>query len=382
MPQISNIKKFFIARTFSSMYFWAGISIPYLIFRGLTVQQAVTTIAIYAISNVILEYPTGVIGDYFGHKLSIALGGIFFFIGFILMAQSWPHYIFYYIASFINAIGDSLESGSDEALLHSITTKFEDQLGNYKGLKGILKLISTTIAGIIASINLPLTVILTALANLFAAFIIVSIKTNKEVENSNLEFKGNIFNKATEGIHYVKSTKGLFLLIIFVSIVFGYNLSLKTILGTFDEIFNIDIKYIGLMIGMNYFIGSLGYKLEKHSKFIKTQFLVLMTLISFGLILLTNNPIYIFSLLIFGIFINGFIVMRIKIQLHEMINNSIRASVISLHNLLARLLSSTYLFLAGYILDLLSFNWLIYLTILIFVVASSIFLLRNSAKKS
>ena len=49
--------------------------------NGLSMTQILFLQSIYAIFTVILEIPTGTIGDYFGRKLSVSLGTFIFAFG-------------------------------------------------------------------------------------------------------------------------------------------------------------------------------------------------------------------------------------------------------------------------------------------------------------
>ena len=84
--------------------------------------MSVTEIALYQalfnIATVVLELPTGLIGDFFGKKLSIQVGVLLLFFhtaGMLLL--SGP---FLVVLSLVEALAYSLQSGSEQALLYEI----------------------------------------------------------------------------------------------------------------------------------------------------------------------------------------------------------------------------------------------------------------------
>lgn len=84
--------------------------------------MSVTEIALYQalfnIATVVLELPTGLIGDFFGKKFSIQVGVLLLFFhtaGMLLL--SGP---FLVVLSLVEALAYSLQSGSEQALLYEI----------------------------------------------------------------------------------------------------------------------------------------------------------------------------------------------------------------------------------------------------------------------
>ena len=65
----------------------------------------------------ILEVPTGVVADYFGRKKSVIIGLIFYFFG-VLLYGTVPNFVVFLICEFILAMGVSLMSGADSAMLY------------------------------------------------------------------------------------------------------------------------------------------------------------------------------------------------------------------------------------------------------------------------
>lgn len=74
--------------------------------------------ALFNIATVVLELPTGLVGDFFGKKFSIQVGVLLLFFhtaGMLLL--SGP---FLVVLSLVEALAYSLQSGSEQALLYEI----------------------------------------------------------------------------------------------------------------------------------------------------------------------------------------------------------------------------------------------------------------------
>ena len=71
--------------------------------------------AVYQFSKVVLEIPTGLIGDKYGNKLSVTLGVIFLFVSnFILLYRH--SFIAFCISSIFQGLSYTMISGSEDAL--------------------------------------------------------------------------------------------------------------------------------------------------------------------------------------------------------------------------------------------------------------------------
>jgi predicted MFS family arabinose efflux permease len=90
---------------------------PYYSSFGLTLQDFLLVQSIFAIAVVLFEFPTGYIGDRFGHHRSIQLGLLCSTAGWVVMCFSQSFTLFA-IAEICMALGSALISGSDSALAY------------------------------------------------------------------------------------------------------------------------------------------------------------------------------------------------------------------------------------------------------------------------
>ena len=85
MTAVTKIK---IAKILYNARFWAAISVLYMMSRGFTTGEAFFIGGWYYLFSLLLEYPTGVIGDRFSHRLSVTLGYLILATGFFFMTES------------------------------------------------------------------------------------------------------------------------------------------------------------------------------------------------------------------------------------------------------------------------------------------------------
>lgn len=95
-----------------------GVFLLFLAEKGMSVTEIALYQALFNIATVVLELPTGLIGDFFGKKFSIQVGVLLLFFhtaGMLLL--SGP---FLVVLSLVEALAYSLQSGSEQALLYEI----------------------------------------------------------------------------------------------------------------------------------------------------------------------------------------------------------------------------------------------------------------------
>jgi len=203
MNSLSRLK---LAWILSSSAFWISVVIPFFNSKSIQSDQVFGIISVYYLFIVLLEYPTGVIGDYFSHKLSVSLGFIISCIALSITVFELPM-ILYYFALFLLALGASLVSGSNEALLYKLSDDFKRDLVNINSVVQIFVLISVTAGGFLGSININIPVILDALGYFMAFLLMLGIKETSGYVSKSID--DNIFSFALGGLKSLISNKKL-----------------------------------------------------------------------------------------------------------------------------------------------------------------------------
>ena len=105
------------------MLFFGAVSVPFFLHRaGMNYTQMFILEAIFALSLLLLEIPTGIVADRYGRKTSLFCGSILSAISFFIfgMFTGFPLYV---VAEIVCGLGLSLISGADRALLYDLLVK-------------------------------------------------------------------------------------------------------------------------------------------------------------------------------------------------------------------------------------------------------------------
>lgn len=134
------------------------VAVPLFGDRGLDMAEILKLQAIFGISVVVMEIPSGYLADVFGRRMALVLGGVFVGLGHSLLLFG---YDFYTLALFEVALGVglSLISGADVAVLYDTQIALgDDAEARQKGLGSLflLRSVSEAAAGITASVVLLL----------------------------------------------------------------------------------------------------------------------------------------------------------------------------------------------------------------------------------
>ena len=107
---------------FKSLQFFGAVAVPFFLHRcGLDYTGMFTLEMIFSVSLFLLEIPTGIVADIYGRKISLISGSVIFGISFAMFGlfNSYPVFV---LAEIICALGMTLLSGADRALLYEIVT--------------------------------------------------------------------------------------------------------------------------------------------------------------------------------------------------------------------------------------------------------------------
>jgi MFS family permease len=105
---------------FKSLQFFGAIAVPFYLYRaGLDYTRMFLLETIFSVGMFAFEIPTGVVADRWGRKISLFFGSCFFGAGFLLFGI-YTSYSILIIAEVICALGMTLLSGADRAILYEI----------------------------------------------------------------------------------------------------------------------------------------------------------------------------------------------------------------------------------------------------------------------
>jgi MFS family permease len=158
----SNIWKIYAYKLLSEFWVIVPILIPYYESNNLSKTQIFTIQAAYALSILIMEIPSGYLADIIGRRKTLILGALFMpvGIGVYVFTDSFTSFL---IAEFIIAIGNSMRSGCDSALVYDtlIQLKQESEYKKFEGRSFYYARLGTSISSILGgllalmSLNFP-----------------------------------------------------------------------------------------------------------------------------------------------------------------------------------------------------------------------------------
>lgn len=134
---------FSLQRNLTALYFvkvakWMNLVMPVIVLfyksNGMTMQDIFTLQAVYSVTLMALEIPTGYFADVAGRRISILLGSVLGFAGYLVYCISGGFWEFM-VAETILGVGMSLVSGADSAMLYDslLATRRGERYTRYEG---------------------------------------------------------------------------------------------------------------------------------------------------------------------------------------------------------------------------------------------------------
>jgi len=355
---MSDVTKLKLARIASSAAFWIAVGVLFLQQSGLSLPEAYQLLSLYYLAVVVFEFPTGVVGDHFSHKLAVVLGHFISGIALIAIAVTSGFWLFAALLV-VAAIGITLVSGSDTALLHSLSKNFKKDQSQIK-LYGMATVVVATVLGsLLATIDIRLPIMLTGVFNIVSGLVALSIGGDSPKNG-----KGNIFRTALASLQHIKARPIIMHLLVIGSVSTAFFVALKWFYNPLLEQMGIPLAFWGTIMGIGLLTPIVGIKLYRMGKrvHIITAFLLfVLSIVPIGVVqvaALSIGALYLCNLLA------GYLDVSIDIKLNEYIQTSQRAGILSIGSLLNRLVASAYMPLAGFVLDMTSFFSLMLITAL------------------
>ncbi len=155
---LRNVTLDYIGTFVSNLNMQSSIWVLYLAYCGLNLAQIGFVEGIYHATSIVFEIPSGAVADLLGRKKSIVFSRICIAISCVIML--FARNVWFFALSFaIQALGNNLNSGSEEALVYD-SMKYAGQEERYMRVCGKLNMIievsqgiATVIGGILAEFS-------------------------------------------------------------------------------------------------------------------------------------------------------------------------------------------------------------------------------------
>lgn len=343
-----GIKLFFTSLIFSYSYFWIALAVPYLSYRGLSGAQIFTLMSLYQLIGAILEYPTGILGDRYGYKRMLTIGNYLSGLSMLILIFS-TSYIGYLFGLITLALASGFLSGNDMGMLSQISHQVKKDTANYHALSDTIFFLSAVVGGyLVKYIGYEWTLFVSGFLMTVANLPLNMIVVREKGPESNIVRKFSDILK--DGLRSVRQPL-LAQVILIASIFGGFTFTIKSIVGSYGDIYGIDVATVSLYIGLGGLARALGGKLYSgyaaNKAIIPLLITAFLTLIT-GLASTATMSLNLILLLQVAI---GYISSQIDGDMQEIVIDHVRSSVFSLKRLILRLVSSIILTIYGYAMD-------------------------------
>lgn len=341
----SNVWKLYLVKAVSMFTLVMPIIVLFYQENGLTMQQVFLLQAIFSVVLLSLEVPTGYFADQVGRKTSIVIGGIIATAGFLTYALSYGFWGFL-VAEIFLGIGASFISGSDSALLYDslIETqeeaKFKKTEGRRQSLGMLAEGLSSVLGGFLALVTLrypfywdvAITVMVVPVA-----LTLIEVKRHRPEKARESSFKAMV-RLMKYALHDHTEIKWL---IIYASLVGTSTLTMVWFIQVYWTATGVPLGLFGVAWAALMFTAAFfAWNAHRIEKFFgrKTSLVMLITFPVLGYLLLSS-----FWFVWSGLFVALFYVTRglnnpiFADYLNKLVSSDIRATIMSVKNLVGRL---------------------------------------------
>jgi len=357
----NNIWKIYLFHIFKNLAFFVPVIVLFWQDNGLSMTEIMLLQSIFAITMVILEIPTGYFADIFGRKNSLAYSGAFLFVSTLIYGIG-NNFIYFLAAELFWGLGISFLSGSDSALMYD-TLKDLKKENEYKKIWGnsiFLSMIAIGIANIIGAyigkinLRLPFFFMLP-----FLLALIPLALTIKEPKRHKLIIKKGYF------IKLIKIVKELFLkekklkwLMIYAGVSYAFYQSALWFYQPYFSLSGLKIIHFGYIFASFQIVAALSskYAHKIEEKIGEKYSLIMLIFLTGAGYLFMSNFIYLFSFMFafFHQFVRGFSKIIISDYINKLTKSEIRATILSVKNMIAQLIYAIIIPFAGWIADVYS----------------------------
>jgi MFS family permease len=378
----SNIWKIYMIKAVRSGMFSIPIIVLFFKENGLSMREIFLLQALFSIAVIVLEIPTGYFADRFSRKTSILIGSIVATIGYALYAASHTFSGFLFAETALG-IGLCFVSGADSAMLYdTLIEKGEEK--TYKkveGKNGSISMVSegvtSIIGGFLALVSLRFPLYWdAAFTFLMVPVALTLVEPKKQVVESSESAVAKMWRLTRFSLHDHVEIKWL---IVYSAIVSASTLTMVWFIQVYWVATNVPVGLFGVLWAMLQFAAAF-FSWHAHSieKYLgrRNSLLALLAFPIAGYFLLGA-----FSFFWSGIFILLFYVTRgmnnpvMSDYINGLVSSDIRATILSVKNLVGRLMFSIVGPLVGWASDVISLQVALAISGSIFLLSGAVALL-------
>ena len=382
----SNILKLYIIKIAKWFMLFMPIVVLFYKDNGLEMRHIFILQAIYSIAIVALEIPSGYLADAMGRKLTLVMGVILGFFGFLTYSFSYG-FIGFLIAEIILGLGQSLISGADSAMLYDSLLEIgkKDRYIKFEGRMVSIGNFAEAIAGILGGLLATLSFRYPYYAQTIVAFwgIPAALLLVEPVRHKKL-----VKMKFTDILKIVKyslhDNYELKWNIIFSSVIGASTLTMAWFVQPYFELVLLPVSLFGVLWTiLNLTVGfsaMIAHKVEMKLKQIKTMIWITV-LIPVGYIIVSRiNVLWGISVLFIFYFVRGIATPVLKDYINRLCDSDIRATVLSVRNFVIRIFFAIIGPFVGWYTDKFSLQSALFLSGIIFLLLAGFTLIMQIRK--
>ena len=380
---MNNLRKFTIAYILYGSFWWGAIGPLYYLARGLSMEQLYLLVAVYGFFVVLLEFPTGVLADRFSRQWSVTIGTLLSAGGLFLTALPGGFY-FYLLIKILMAIGTSMVSGSNTALLHNISEDFKTDYARVKKYNYFSLFFFLNAGAWLYVVSPGLPFVLNGVSMLLAGVLYsqLKIKTSFQKDrNDTNKIKDNVYDLAGRSLGQVLRKKMLRKIVVLSAFFTGVFLNIKWFISPLLSESGFSAKEIGLVMSVGMLLMGFGAWLREFNRKWKLQYDLLIIVMVLGVVGFVYNKIILIFLFLLLFLVRSSFKIEMTFLVNKYVDERVRASVLSVENLISRLLSTVFIFSAGYVIGWWSFKGFSVFTVIWLMVAVSYFYFNKSLSK-
>ncbi len=382
----SNILKLYIIKIAKWFMLFMPIVVLFYKDNGLEMRHIFILQAIYSIAIVALEIPSGYIADVLGRKITLVLGTILGFFGFLTYSFSYG-FVGFLIAEVILGLGQSLISGADSALLYDslLESGKKNKYIKYEGRMVSIGNFAEAIAGILGGLLATLSFrypyyaqTIVALCGIPAALLLVEPVRHKKLVKMKFTDILKIVKYSLHDNYELKWN------IIFSSVIGASTLTMAWFVQPYFELVLLPVSLFGVLWTiLNLTVGfsaMIAHKVEMKLKQIKIMIWITV-LIPVGYIIVSRiNALWGISVLFIFYFVRGIATPVLKDYINRLCDSDIRATVLSVRNFVIRIIFAIIGPFVGWYTDKFSLQSALSLSGIIFLLLAGFTLIMQIRK--
>jgi MFS family permease len=353
-----NIIRLYLIKIAKWFMLYMPIVVPFYESNGLFMKDIMILQAVYSISIVVLEIPSGYLADVIGRKKTLIIGAIFGVLGFTTYSLSFG-FMGFLIAEIILGIGQSCVSGADSAMLYdSLLDRGEEKKYTlFEGQVTALGNVAEALAGILGGFLAVITIRAPYVAQIFVALIALPAAiTLVEPTRKTPLMKAGMMDIIRISRFALFTDRPLRRNILFSAITGTATLTMAWFAQPFFEYAAIDIAWFGILwTTLNLTVAITSYTAHRLEKRVgqKRSILLIALLLPLGYLALSrfHHPGGLFVLYLFYL-VRGYATPVLKDYINRITASHIRATVLSVRNFIIRLLFALTGPLLGWVKDI------------------------------